>query len=151
MNASYHYRATARWTDGRRGVVEGESLGQEAFAFTSPPEFGGPSGRWTPEHLFVAAVATCFTITFRAIAEFSKFQPLGLEVTAEGVLEKAEGGFQFTRVILRPALTIAQESDRERGLRLLEKTERSCLVSRSLKSQVTLEPTLRVANAVAAA
>jgi organic hydroperoxide reductase OsmC/OhrA len=68
----------------------------------------------------------------------------GLQVAAEGILEKLEGGLRFTQVIIRPALTVANEDDRERGLRLLEKAERACLVTRSLNSQVVLEPTVTV-------
>ncbi len=143
MNASYHYTSTAQWTAARRGVVNGESAGQPV-EFSSPPEFQGQAGLWTPEHFLVAAVAACFVTTFLTIAEISKFAPLLLEVPASGAVEKAEGGFQFTRVVLRPVLTIAQESDRDRAHRLLEKAERSCLVSRSLRSEVVLEPTVLV-------
>jgi organic hydroperoxide reductase OsmC/OhrA len=37
-------------------------------------------------------------------------------------------------------LTIQNESDRERGIRLMEKAEKACLVSRSLQSEIVLEP-----------
>lgn len=38
--------------------------------FSAPPkEFGGPGDRWSPETLFVAAVADCFMLTFRGIVE----------------------------------------------------------------------------------
>jgi organic hydroperoxide reductase OsmC/OhrA len=105
---------------------------------------------WTPEHFLIAAVAGCFVTTFIAIAEASKFEVLSLEVSAAGSLEKVERGFQFTRVTLRPVLTIARDSDRERALRLIDKTERSCLVARSLRSEVIVEPTVSVQAPVAA-
>jgi peroxiredoxin-like protein len=146
---SHRYSATARWTTERRGVVKSESVAG-LIEFSAPPEFQGEAGLWTPEHFLVAAVASCFVTTFRAIAEFSKFEPVALDVSAEGVVEKAEKGFRFTRVVLRPVLTIGTEADRERGLRLLEKAERSCLVSRSLQSELTLEPAVQVAAAVTA-
>lgn len=113
--------------------------------FSAPPQFQGERGFWTPEHFLAAAVASCFVTTFRAISEISRFEPAGLEVSAEGILEKGEGGLQFTRVTLTPLLTVAREEDQERGMRLLEKAERSCLVSRSLKGQVTMEPHVQVA------
>ena len=79
-----------------------------AIGFTAPPQFQGEAGFWTPEHYLLAAVAACFVTTFRAIAEISKFEPAGLEISVEGVIEKAEGGFQFTRMSLRPVLTAAE-------------------------------------------
>ena len=149
MNTSYRFTANAAWTKGRHGVVTGEPRTAK-LEFSAPLEFQGEAGFWTPEHFFLAAVATCFVTTFRVIAEFSKFEVAALEVGVEGTVEKAEGGFHFSRVVLRPLLTIRLEADRERAQRLLEKTERACLVSRSLRSEIVLEPNVVVPVTVAA-
>jgi peroxiredoxin-like protein len=144
------YKSTARWTKGRSGIADAESV-QQPIAFSAPVEFQGQSGMWTPEHFLAAAVAGCFVTTFIAIAELSKVEVVSLEASAAGVLEKVERGFQFTRVVIRPVLVIGRESDRERALRVLEKTERACLVARSLRSEVTVEPTVLVQAPVLAA
>jgi peroxiredoxin-like protein len=149
MVPNYQYTGIARWTRGRSGIVNAETV-EQPIGFSSPPEFHGEAGSWTPEHFLVAAAAGCFVTTFLAIAELSKFEYVAIEASATGTLEKAEGGFRFTRVMIRPELTIAHESDRERALRLLEKTERSCLVSRSLRSEVLLEPKVLVQTPVSA-
>jgi len=146
---THQYTTAARWTARRNGMVKAET-GEQQITFSAPPEFQGQEGFWTPEHFLMAAVAGCFVTTFVAIAEASKFEMASLEVFATGVLEKGEGGLQFTRVTIHPSLTIARESDRERALRLIEKTERSCLVARSLRSQVIVEPTVQVEVPVAA-
>ena len=146
---SHQYTSAARWKARRSGIVKAESAEQQ-IAFSAPAEFHGQAGLWTPENFLMAAVAGCFVTTFVAIAEASKFEMLALEVLATGLLEKSEGGLQFTRVTIHPNLTIVRESDRERALRLIEKTERSCLVARSLRSQVTVEPTVLVEAPVAA-
>jgi peroxiredoxin-like protein len=143
------YTSTARWTRGRSGVAEAESV-EQPIDFSAPVEFQGHAGKWTPEHFVAAAVAGCFVTTFIAIAEMSKFEVLSLEVKAEGLLEKIDHGFQFTRVTIRPELAIARESDRERALRLIEKAERSCLVARSLRGEVTVEPKVWVQEPVTA-
>jgi peroxiredoxin-like protein len=147
MNASLSFVASARWTGARQGVVTGHEV-EPSIRFSAPPEFQGQAGVWTPEHFFTAAVATCFISTFEAIATYSKFEAHALEVSVEGLVEKGEGGFRFTRVTVRPVLTINHESERERGLRLLEKAEKACLVSRSLQSQIVLEPQVILAPAV---
>ena len=100
----------------------------------------GEEGIWTPEHLFAAAIASCFVTTFKAIAEFSKFEFLSLQVEVEAILEKEQGGFSFSKVVVQPLLEIAAAYERERALRLLEKAERACLISRSVKSQIELQP-----------
>jgi uncharacterized OsmC-like protein len=83
--------------------------------------------------------------TFRTVAERSKVEFHGLEVPVEGILEREEGGYRFTEIFIRPALTITREEDRGKALRLLEKAEKACLISRSLASQLHLEPKLVVA------
>jgi organic hydroperoxide reductase OsmC/OhrA len=74
------------------------------------------------------------------VAEASKVEIHGLEVAVDGTIEKQEGGFRFTRIILRPVVSIPREEDRERVGRLLEKAEKVCLVSRSILATMTLEP-----------
>lgn len=148
MNSSLHFVSSAHWTGGRQGIVAGHGV-EPSINFSAPPEFQGEAGVWTPEHFFTSAVATCFITTFQAIAAFSKFSAQALEVSVDGQVEKVEGGFRFTRVTVHPVLTIQSESDRERGARLLEKAEKACLVSRSLQSEIVLDPRIVLAPAAA--
>jgi peroxiredoxin-like protein len=147
MPTTYAYRTTARWTEHKRGIVEGEGI-PRTINFAAPPEFGGEPGLWTPEHLLLAAVSTCYVATLRAVSEASKAEFHSLELTVEGTIEKQEGGFRFTRVLLRPVVTIEKENERERMGRLLEKAERVCLVSRSLSCTILLEPKIVVQEQV---
>jgi organic hydroperoxide reductase OsmC/OhrA len=139
MENHYLYRVNASSTALRGGIVVAEDV-EPSITFSAPPEFQGERGLWTPEHFFLASVAGCFISTFSGISHFSKFEFLSLELETEGLIAKDEGGWRFTNVTLRPRLKIAHEKDRERAGRLLEKAERSCLVVRSLTTQVTLEP-----------
>jgi peroxiredoxin-like protein len=143
MPTTYSYRATAHWTTHKRGIVEGEGI-PRTINFAAPPEFGGEPGLWTPEHLLLASVSTCYVATLRAVAEASKLELGSLELTVEGTIEKQEGGFRFTRIFLRPVVTIEKEEERERMGRLLEKAERACLISRSLACATVLEPKILV-------
>lgn len=147
MPTTYSYRTTARWTEHKRGIVEAESI-PRTINFAAPPEFGGEPGLWTPEHLLLAAVSTCYVATLRAVAEASKAEFHGLELTVEGTIEKQEGGFRFTRILLRPVVVIEKEAERERMGRLLEKAERVCLISRSLSCTMLLEPKILVQEQV---
>lgn len=142
---AYSYRVTAHWTSHKRGIVDGEGI-PRTINFAAPPEFGGEPGLWTPEHLLLASVSTCYVATLRAVAEASKLEFNSLELALEGTVEKQEGGFRFTRIILRPVVTIEKEEDRERMGRLLEKGERVCLISRSLACPIALEAKIVVAE-----
>src|SRR5207244_11958513 len=76
------------------------------------PEFKGHEGAWTPEHLFVGAVNSCFMTTFVAIAENSKLDFVNFKTAADGTLEKIEvQGLMITEIVLRPILTIKDTRD----------------------------------------
>jgi organic hydroperoxide reductase OsmC/OhrA len=138
------YSVNGHWTAGGRGTVSGDHA-EKTIEFSAPPEFHGEPGFWTPEHFLLAAVASCFITTFRAIAGYSKFDPLALDISVQGKLEKGPGGYDFTAIVIKPSLTIRDESYRVLAGRLLEKTERSCLIARSLKCAVTMEASIAVA------
>jgi peroxiredoxin-like protein len=144
MEKKYTYHTTAHWTLHKRGIVEADSTIPRTINFAAPPEFGGEPGVWTPEHLVLAGVSTCYVATFRGMAGASKLEFHGLEVAVEGTIEKQEGALRFTRIILRPIVTINREEDRERAGRLLEKAERGCLVARSILATMVLEPKILV-------
>ena len=82
------------------------------------------------------------------MAEASKFEFDGVEVETEGTIEKLESGFRFTKVVLKPTVSIHDEKDRECAGRLLEKAERVCLVSRSLACTIVLDPKIVVLSPV---
>jgi peroxiredoxin-like protein len=149
MEESQAYRVTAIWTGERRGKVSGEEIPQ-AIQFSTPPEFHGDPGYWTPEHFFLAAVASCFVATFYALAELSKMEFLGLAVLAEGTLGKPEGKLRFTEIVLKPTLNIVDHRNRELARRLLTKAHQGCLIARSVICPVHLEPLVRNAEEVLA-
>ncbi|HYL13087.1 MAG TPA: OsmC family protein [Terriglobales bacterium] len=149
MEKSYTYSAHAHWTMHKRGILEAPEI-PRTINFAAPPEFGGEPGLWTPENLLLGAVVTCYVATFRAIAEASKLFFSGMDVFVEGAIEKQEGGFRFTRIVLRSVVTIEREEDRERTQKLIEKAERACLISRSLSCKVSVEGKIELEAPVAA-
>ena len=131
----YLYETEVEWATGRKASLR--SSGLPALEIAPPPEFQGEPGIWTPEHLYVASVNACFVVTFLAIAELSKLDLVTFASHAIGKLEKVEGsGFQITEVVLRPRLMVHYRRDLERAERLLQKAEKNCLISNSIKAIV---------------
>lgn len=131
--------AEVEWKEELQGQLR--SPGLPTMQVATPPEFHGHEGIWTPEHLFVASVNACLMTTFLAIAANSKLEIVSFSCEAKGTLEKVERlGYQMTEILLRPRLTIRQRRDLERAARILEKAEKNCLISNSIKSAVNLEP-----------
>ena len=110
----------------------------------SPPEFGGPAGTWSPEHLFVAAVSSCLMTTFRAIAAMSNLDVVDYSDDPVGHLVREESLFRIESVTLRPVVVISDADKVDKAWRLLEKAERACLISRSVSAEIRLEGTIEV-------
>jgi len=141
------YEVDINWQEHRLGIMCSPDItdGASCVQVATPPEFPrGIPGKWSPEHLFTAAVSSCLMTTFLAIAENSKLSFSNFSCRSKGILDQVEGKFLMTEVILEPVVTIADESDRERAIRVLQKSEAACLISNSVKSKVTMIPTVNV-------
>jgi peroxiredoxin-like protein len=126
------------------GDVELTSDRLTVLRSTSPAQFDGPGDRWSPETLLVGAVADCFVLTFRAIATASNLSWLSLDCDVIGTLDRVERVTQFTRFDMAARLVLTGEEDADRARHLLEKAERDCLISRSLKGAIDLKLTIEV-------
>lgn len=142
MKTPYLYEIEVEWTKDREGLLRSENL--QTLEVSSPPEFHGRAGIWTPEHLFVASVNACFMLTFQAIAAIEKLQYSKFKSFATGKLERGERSFLFTEITLKPQLAITTHEDIEKARGILEKAERKCLVSNSIKTSIILEAEISV-------
>lgn len=141
------YQVSAWWTSGKAGIVRSEQV-PTVIHFTAPVNFGGEPNRWNPEELMLAALASCFVSTFQAIAGYSKLPYTDLEIWVTGEIEKTASGFQFVSITLRPQLRIAEEELRASAERVLQKSEKLCLVSRAISTPKTFSPEIVVGQPV---
>jgi len=149
----HSYNVNISWTQDRKGMMcspelkNNETSENHCIEVATPPEFDkGIPNIWTPEHLFTAAVSSCLMTTFLAIAEYSKLEFVSFKCGSKGLLEKVDGKFVISEVLLFPELVITDESKRERAERILKKSEKACLITNSVKSKVSMEPKIIVQN-----
>jgi organic hydroperoxide reductase OsmC/OhrA len=103
----------------------------------APPEFDGEPGWWSPEHLLLSALATCFATTLTAIARKARVSLSLSGLRAEATLDKTSGGLAFTSIVLHADVQ-APPADVERALELAQSAKRHCIVANSLKPPVEL-------------
>ena len=145
MENTHFYTTKVQWKEGRIGELTEPTFPKIKVA--TPPEFnGGVAGVWSPEHLYVASANICLMTTFLAIAENSKFDFTSFDCEATGKLEKVEGKFMISEIELKPNVTIMEEKDKEKALRLIEKSEKACLISNSMKTKMVLSPIISISN-----
>ena len=136
----HHY--SVRLAGGPSGHALATADGLPDLRSAPPLDFDGPGDAWSPEHLLLAAVETCFLFTLRAVARASRVEFTTCDVTAEGTVDRADGVTRFTEIILRPRLQLAAGTDPGRARRAMEKAERACLISASIGTPIRLEAEL---------
>ena len=145
MEEAFYFNTEVIWKEGKVGRLLSE--GMEDITIATPPEFnGGVPNIWSPEHLFVASANICLMTTFLAIAENSKLNFISYSSGGKGKVEKVEGKFFVTQIELSPRILVENERDKERALRIIEKSEKACLISRSMKSEIILKPEITIQN-----
>lgn len=132
----YHVRLDG----GTSGYAALSAEGLPTLASAPPSEFDGPGDAWSPEHLLLGAVATCFMFTLRAVAHASAVDFISLDLRVEGAVDRRERQLRFVEIVLRPRLQVSAATERERVVRVLEKAGKACVVSASLATPVRLEP-----------
>lgn len=143
QRTAHEYRVEAWWTSGRTGIAKSDTT-PNAIHFSTPPEYGGLEGRWTPEELLLASITSCFTTTFRTIATSVHFEFTDLEVDALAKVHKVGSAFYFDEIEIRPMLKVRNLEDCDRALVLLERAETSCLISRALDFPLRIQPQVQI-------
>ncbi len=145
MNIEHSYEVDLNWISDRVGILYSPELNDEMQVAT-PPQFPkGIDKVWSPEHLFTAAVNSCLMTTFLSIAESSKLEFKKFSSKAYGKLEQVDGRYIMSEITLNPSLTIFREEDRDKAMRILNKSEAACLISNSVKSKIIFNPDIRIA------
>lgn len=140
MSQEHLYEVNVDWNQDRKGRMSSPVL-NDTIEVATPPDFPkGMAGIWSPEHLFVASVNSCLMTTFLAIAENSKLEFVDFNCRALGKLEKVDDTFMISEITLFPKVTIANQKDEDRALRILQMSENACLISNSVKTRITMEP-----------
>jgi peroxiredoxin-like protein len=142
QNLPHHYGVSAAAEVD--SAVRLTSTGLPVLESDAPAEFGGPGDQWSPETLLVASVTDCFILTFKAIAHASKFSWISLTCDVEGTLDMVDRQIRFTHFEVTASLTMPPDMNEEKAMKLLEKAEQACLITRSLTADTRLNASVHV-------
>lgn len=137
---TFAYTTGVRWTGDRNGLLTSE--GKPDIAVSSPPEFKGLAGQWTPEDLLVASVEICTMTTFIAFSLHKKLPLVSYASAATGSMEFSDGRYRFTSVTLRPTIVVGTGEALALAASVLEEAHQSCFIANSICGRVIIEPTI---------
>lgn len=145
----HKYDVHLSWKEGKIGELSSPDV-DETIEVATPPQFpGGVDGVWSPEHLYTASIVSCFFTSFTAIAAYSKLKFSDLKIESSGIMSRNEDGkYVMSSVILKPLLTIEDDTSEKKAHRILEKAEEICLITRSIHTEIIFEPSVYIAEKV---
>ena len=139
----FHYHTSVEWKSERQGYLRSE--GKPEIYISSPPEFKGIPGVWTPEDLFVASVEICTMSTFLSFGGRKNIPLKSYKSSAEGVLENVDGKYRFTSITITPEVTVGKEWTTEQVQEVFHQAHDNCLIANSMTANVIINPTINFA------
>ena len=110
------YKVSLDWDDNFDSVTVHAGV-RSPLMIGPPPEFNGKESIWSPEHLLISSLSSCYTTTFMHFAKLLKAPIRKFHVEASVEFER-EG--------------------------LLAKAEKYCIISKSVKGEVIIEASVRL-------
>lgn len=161
MARQHRYQLTNRWTGNlgtgtsayrdysRNFELNGQSKAA-AIAGSSDPLFRGDRTRYNPEDLLVGALSSCHMLWVLHLCADAGIVITDYSDEAMGeVVENEDGSGEFTRVVLRPRMTITDPSRVEDAIAMHHRAHQVCALARSMNFPVEHEPQVRVVSTAA--
>lgn len=139
MKHPFHLKAV--WNGGRNseGTIDAGGL---KSVISIPQEMGGPGTGTNPDEMLLGAASTCYLITLAAMLERSDITPYELTLESEATVDVTNNIFTYERIVHRPRIVLqsnATEAELTKADRLAHKAEESCMISRAVAGNVTIE------------
>lgn len=152
----HDYEVTIEWTGNRgTGTSDYRAYGREhtvsagekpVILGSSDPAFRGDAARWNPEELLVASLSACHKLWYLHLCAVSGVRVLAYRDHAVGTMvdDEATGG-RFTRVLLRPHVTVRPGDDLALAQRLHAEAHARCFIANSVNFPVEHQPVVEQA------
>jgi organic hydroperoxide reductase OsmC/OhrA len=141
----FYYEVESNWQLNKNGIVHSRDV-VGAIHTSTPKQFGGEGNDWSPEHLFLGSICSCYMSTYISFSKKMNFNITRLDCSAIGQTERVDDSYKFTYINLYPEITIADMSILRQANLAVEKTQKYCLVGNSINAviiyhtEVLIEP-----------
>ncbi len=151
MARQHSYMVTVTWTGNTGTGTSGyrdyqrsydvSATGKTSIPGSSDPAFRGDGTRWSPEDLLVGSLAACHKLWYLHLCAEAGIVVDSYTDHAQGWMEEApDGSGQFVKVILRPQVSVAADSDKEKACELHDQAHSLCFIARSVNFPVLCQP-----------
>jgi organic hydroperoxide reductase OsmC/OhrA len=151
MAKEHRFAARLLWTGAAAGPTRSyesysrtwqlEVAGKPPLEGSADPVFRGDAGKYNPEDLLVAALASCHLLSYLALCARAGIEVASYEDQASGTMAIKDGRMRFVEVMLAPKVVIAA-GDRQRAEALHAQAHAECFIANSVNFPVRNRPTV---------
>lgn len=131
---------TSGYRDYSRDVLARAGEGKPELELSADRPFRGDRTRWNPEVLLLAALSECHLLSFLHVAVTRGVTVTAYEDAPLGWMEQEGIGGRFTRVLLRPRVTVTDPAHLALLPEIHEEAGRACFIASSVNFPVEHEP-----------
>lgn len=126
--------------------VVARSEGRPDLPLSADRPFRGDASRWNPEVLLLAALSECHLLSLLHVAVSHGVSVVAYEDEPLGWMEQQGIGGRFTRVLLRPRVTVTDPEHLPLMAHLHAEAGRACFIASSVNFPVEHRPSTTVAD-----
>ena len=109
---------------------------QLPVAYEGPQADNGLEKFYTPEHYFIAGIASCFFTTFSVVSSNSNLKYIEMQIEAQGLIDTSSGVKMMEKIEQEIILTVPSNVSEKKALKVLELTEKRCPLGNSVKTKI---------------
>jgi organic hydroperoxide reductase OsmC/OhrA len=132
------------WDNYDRAHAASAPPSEQELTLTTGEAMGDPR-HLNPEQLVVMAAASCQMLWFLHLAAKARIDVVDYRDQSLGEMPLDSDPVRLERIELRPRITVRGDVSAERVRKLCETAHRNCFVANSLRSQISVEPTVEFA------
>ena len=141
---NFLFESKIKWIENTKGLITSLAVA-DSIKVATPKVFKGIGGdMWSPEHLLISAVSSCFMTTYLFYAKKKGLAISHFECEAIGQVELENNKLKFTVINIYPKVEVEKQEWADLAKEVIELTKQNCLVAKALNVIIYYHPSILI-------
>ena len=133
-----------KWVENTEGLLTSPEI-TDPIKVATPKIFKGlGDNMWSPEHLLISAVSSCFMTNYLFYAKQKGLSISRFECEAIGQVEIENSNLKFTMINIYPKVEVEKKEWADLAKEVIELTKQNCLVAKALNVIIYYHPSIEI-------
>lgn len=138
------FESKIKWIEDTKGLITSLAVA-DSIKVATPKVFKGIGGdMWSPEHLLISAVSSCFMTTYLFYAKQKGLAIFHFECEAIGQVKLENNKLKFTVINIYPKVEVEKQEWADLAKEVIELTKQNCLVAKALSVIIYYHPSIKI-------